>query len=61
MYTLQIDRNNNRIVCKVSVARNGYRVVFTGRYDECLKYKMIWVESVSTRAVTAWDLGFRDD
>ena len=36
VYSLQIDANNNRIVCKGTTPRSGtYRVVFTGSYREC--------------------------
>ncbi len=30
MYTLQIDRNRNMIVCKGDLVRNGYRIIASG-------------------------------
>ena len=41
MYTAQIDRFGNIIVCKGSVERNGYRIFFTGSYNECLNKKLV--------------------
>lgn len=35
MYTLQLDRNANSIVCKGADVRNGYRIVAQGTYAEC--------------------------
>lgn len=35
MYTLQLDRHGNTIVCKGSEERNGYRIVARGTYNEC--------------------------
>jgi len=40
MYTAQIDRFGNIIVCKGDRERNGYRIFFTGSYNECLNRKM---------------------
>jgi hypothetical protein len=40
MYTAQIDRHGNIIVCKGSVERNGYTIFFTGTYNECLNRKV---------------------
>ena len=39
MYTAQIDRFGNIIVCKGDRERNGYRIFFTGSYNECLNRK----------------------
>jgi hypothetical protein len=39
MYTAQIDRHGNIIVCKGDTERNGYRIFFTGSYNECLNLK----------------------
>ena len=39
MYTAQINSFGNVIVCKGSVVRNSYRIVFTGTYAECLAVK----------------------
>ena len=39
MYTLQIDRNHNMIVCKGDLVRNGYRIIATGSYNEMLAEK----------------------
>jgi hypothetical protein len=41
MYTAQIDRFGNIIVCKGDRERNGYRIFFTGTYNECLNRKVI--------------------
>lgn len=39
MYTAQVDAHNNWIVCKGSDQRNGYRIAYTGTYNECLAIK----------------------
>jgi hypothetical protein len=39
MYTLQIDRNRNLIICKGDVTRNGYRIIATGSYNDLLAEK----------------------
>ena len=39
IYTAQIDRHGNIIVCKGDVERNGYRIFFEGTYSECLLKK----------------------
>jgi len=40
MYTAQRDINGNTIVCKGDRVRNGtYRIIFTGTYAECLRFK----------------------
>lgn len=39
MYTAQQDRHGNVIVCKGSDTRNGYRIVFTGSYADCMRLK----------------------
>jgi hypothetical protein len=41
MYTAQIDRFGNIIVCKGDRERNGYRIFFTGTYNECLNRKVV--------------------
>lgn len=40
MYTAQQDRFGHVIVCKGSVTRNGYAIVFTGSYEACLRIKV---------------------
>lgn len=40
MYTVQQDAHGNRIVCKGSTVRRGYRVIWTGDYNECLRVKV---------------------
>jgi hypothetical protein len=39
MYTAQKDRHGNVIVCRGSDTRNGYLIVFTGSYAECMRLK----------------------
>ena len=39
MYTAQMNKFGNVIVCKGDVVRNSYRIVFTGTYAECLAVK----------------------
>jgi len=39
-YTTQQDAHGNVIVCKGSVPRNGYRVIFTGSYLDCMRVKV---------------------
>jgi hypothetical protein len=39
MYTAQINAHGNVIVCKGSVVRNSYRIIFTGTYADCLMVK----------------------
>jgi hypothetical protein len=41
MYTAQIDRHGNIIVCKGDLERSGYRIFFTGTYSECLCKKAL--------------------
>jgi hypothetical protein len=41
MYTAQINAHGNIIVCKGSVVRKSYRIVFTGSYAECLRVKAL--------------------
>ena len=40
MYTTQQDSHGNLIVCKGSALRNGYRIIFTGSYLECMQVKV---------------------
>ena len=40
MYTAQMNRHGNIIVCKGSVVRNSYKIIFTGTYNECLTKKV---------------------
>lgn len=40
MYTAQRNQHGNVIVCKGSVVRNSYMIIFTGTYNECLKLKV---------------------
>jgi hypothetical protein len=39
-YTTQQDAHGNVIVCKGSAPRNGYRVIFTGSYLDCMRVKV---------------------
>jgi hypothetical protein len=39
MYTLQIDRNRNLIICKGDVTRNGYTIIAHGSYNDLLAEK----------------------
>jgi len=40
MYTAQIDRNGNVIVCKGDTERNGYQIFHWGTYNDCLTRKV---------------------
>ena len=40
MYTAQQNAFGNVIVCKGSEVRNSYHIVFTGTYEECLRFKL---------------------
>jgi hypothetical protein len=40
MYTAQQNAHGNVIVCKGSEVRNSYRIIFTGSYNDCLRYKI---------------------
>jgi hypothetical protein len=40
MYTAQINSFGNVIVCKGSVVRNSYQIIYTGSYADCLKIKL---------------------
>jgi hypothetical protein len=39
VYTAQVNRFGNVIVCGDSIARNSYDIIFTGTYQECLSFK----------------------
>jgi hypothetical protein len=39
MYTAQIDRHGNIIVCKDSIERSGYVIFFKGTYNQCMNRK----------------------
>lgn len=39
IYTAQINRFGNVIVCGDAIARNTYQIIFTGTYQECLIVK----------------------
>lgn len=39
MYTAQMNKFGNVIVCKGDAVRNSYRIVFKGTYAECLAVK----------------------
>ena len=39
VYTAQRDSHGNMIVCKGDRERNGYRIIFTGSYSDCLAVK----------------------
>lgn len=38
-YTLQSNKFGNLIVCGDEIARNTYRIIFTGSYSECMARK----------------------
>jgi hypothetical protein len=40
MYTAQIDAHGNVIVCRGDDQRRGYRIAYTGTYNECLSWKV---------------------
>jgi len=40
MYTAQIDRHGNIIVCRGAVERSGYQAFYWGSYNDCLKAKV---------------------
>jgi hypothetical protein len=40
IYTAQVNKFGNVIVCGDDVPRNTYRIIFTGSYQECLKIKL---------------------
>ena len=44
MYTAQMNVHGNIIVCKGSEVRNSYKIVFTGTYNECMKFKINYME-----------------
>lgn len=50
MYTAQIDRFGNVIVCKGSVERNGYQIFHWGTYNDCLTRKV----SPATEQPSRW-------
>jgi len=50
MYTAQIDRHGNIIVCKGSVERNGYQIFHWGTYNDCLTRKV----SPATEQPSRW-------
>tara|TARA_R110000868_G_scaffold4277_6_gene27004 strand:+ start:300 stop:440 length:141 start_codon:yes stop_codon:yes gene_type:complete len=39
IYTAQVNKFGNVIVCGDDVPRNTYRIIFVGSYQECLKIK----------------------
>jgi hypothetical protein len=41
MYTAQIDAHGNVIVCRGDEQRRGYRIAYTGTYNECLMFKAL--------------------
>jgi hypothetical protein len=41
MYTAQIDTHGNVIVCKGDEQRRGYRIAYSGTYNECLMFKAL--------------------
>jgi hypothetical protein len=38
-YTAQVNKFGNVIVCGDEIARNTYRIIFTGSYPECMAIK----------------------
>jgi hypothetical protein len=40
IYTAQVNKFGNVIVCGDDVPRNTYRIIFTGSYQECLNVKI---------------------
>jgi len=41
MYTAQKNAHGNVIVCKGADVRNSYRIIFSGTYAECLRFKTL--------------------
>jgi len=41
MYTAQIDAHGNVIVCRGDEQRRGYRIAYSGIYNECLMFKAL--------------------
>lgn len=41
MYTAQVNAHGNVIVCRGADPRNSYRIVFTGTYADCLRFKAL--------------------
>jgi hypothetical protein len=41
MYTAQIDAHGNVIVCRGDEQRRGYRIAYSGTYNECLMFKAL--------------------
>ena len=39
MYTAQVNQFGNVIVCKGNDVRNSYRIIYTGTYADCLRFK----------------------
>lgn len=44
IYTAQINKFGNIIVCGDEIARNTYRIIFTGTYPECMAIKYAGVK-----------------
>ena len=40
MYTAQRNAHGNVIVCKGDRVRCSYRIIYTGTYAECLRFKI---------------------
>ena len=55
MYTTQQDSHGNLIVCKGSALRNGYRIIFSGSYAECLQVK---ARALDKSISAAWGFSF---
>lgn len=39
IYTAQINKFGNVIVCGDEIPRNSYKIIFTGSYNDCLRLK----------------------
>jgi hypothetical protein len=44
IYTAQVNRHGNIIVCGDEVARNTYSIIYTGTYPECMAIKYAGVK-----------------
>ena len=53
VFTLQIDKHNDLIVCPGKSPRKGYQVVFTGTHSQCMheKYEPHWQRIIGANAI----------
>ena len=47
VYTAQVNAHGNVIVCGDEIPRNSYRILDTGTYNYCLKYKQFFNPTTS--------------